>query len=109
MTIIDFSLSSFHRTQVHVVITDENDNAPRFLKSAYQVTVDEGAILKNIVQVEAVDDDCSPAYSTVCGYEITTPDVPFTIDTEGKTILSLFLTAELLKVIHSANLKRVEL
>ena len=69
---------------MHVVITDENDNAPRFLKSAYQVTVDEGAILKNIVQVEAVDDDCSPAYSTVCGYEITTKDVPFTINAEGK-------------------------
>ncbi|XP_072036656.1 calsyntenin-1-like [Amphiura filiformis] len=73
-----------HRTQVHIVITDENDNAPRFLKSAYQVTVDEGAILDNIVQVEAVDDDCSPAYSTVCGYEITTPDVPFTVDKAGQ-------------------------
>ncbi len=69
---------------MHIKIKDENDNAPRFLKSAYQVSVDEGAILDNILQVEAVDDDCSSAYNTICDYEITTPDVPFAVDKDGK-------------------------
>jgi hypothetical protein len=35
------------------------------------------------IQVEATDDDCANQDHHVCNYEITTPNVPFTIDSNG--------------------------
>ena len=35
------------------------------------------------IKVEATDDDCANQDHRVCGYEITTPNVPFSIDATG--------------------------
>ncbi|XP_071946223.1 calsyntenin-1-like isoform X2 [Antedon mediterranea] len=72
-----------HKSTVHIVMADINDNKPYFNKIAYEAAVDEGKILYNFTQVEALDDDCSPQYSKICEYEIITPDVPFVIDNKG--------------------------
>ncbi|KAE8604341.1 hypothetical protein XENTR_v10014676 [Xenopus tropicalis] len=45
--------------------------------------VTEGKIYDSILQVEAMDEDCSPQYSQICNYEIVTSDVPFAIDRNG--------------------------
>ncbi|XP_033097836.1 calsyntenin-1-like isoform X2 [Anneissia japonica] len=73
-----------HKSTVHIVMADVNDNKPYFSKIAYEVAVDEGELLKNFTQVEALDDDCSAQYSAICEYEIITPDVPFIIDNKGR-------------------------
>lgn len=50
----------------------------------YKATVTEGKIYDSILQVEAIDEDCSPQYSQICNYEIVTTDVPFAIDRNGE-------------------------
>lgn len=72
------------RAEVHILVNDSNDNAPRFTSPSYEVTVNEGVISTDFLQLEAVDDDCSEANSAICSYEIVTPDVPFAITSEGK-------------------------
>uniref|UniRef100_A0A8C9FNI1 Calsyntenin 2 n=1 Tax=Pavo cristatus TaxID=9049 RepID=A0A8C9FNI1_PAVCR len=54
-----------------------------FKESMYKATVTEGKIYDSILQVEAIDEDCSPQYSQICNYEIVTTDVPFAIDRNG--------------------------
>lgn len=50
----------------------------------YKASVTEGKIYDSILQVEAIDEDCSPQYSQICNYEIVTTDVPFAIDRNGE-------------------------
>ena len=45
-----------------------------------------------LFKVEATDDDCQNADHRVCGYEILTPDVPFTIDRTGSISITKTLT-----------------
>lgn len=37
-----------------------------------------------MLQVEALDQDCSPQYSQICNYEIITAGTPFAIDRNGE-------------------------
>ncbi|EMP33318.1 Calsyntenin-2 [Chelonia mydas] len=69
-----------HKAVVHIQVKDVNEFAPTFKETSYKTTVTEGKIYDSILQVEAVDEDCSPQYSQICNYEIATPDVPFAID-----------------------------
>ncbi|OTF77881.1 calsyntenin-1-like protein, partial [Euroglyphus maynei] len=73
-------------TTVHVTVEDVNEFAPVFRQDSYVVTVNEGRIIDPIIQVEAIDHDCSLKYSEICKYEIIGGDklnTPFTIDSNG--------------------------
>ncbi|NXC58262.1 CSTN2 protein, partial [Aleadryas rufinucha] len=72
-----------HKAVVHIQVKDVNEFSPAFKESMYKATVTEGKIYDSILQVEAVDEDCSPQYSQICNYEIVTTDVPFAIDRNG--------------------------
>lgn len=72
------------RAVVHIQVKDVNEFAPTFKEPAYKAVVTEGKIYDSILQVEAVDEDCSPQYSQICNYEIVTSDVPFAIDRNGE-------------------------
>ncbi|XP_046956098.1 calsyntenin-2 [Lynx rufus] len=72
-----------HKAVVHIQVKDVNEFAPTFKEPAYKAVVTEGKIYDSILQVEAVDEDCSPQYSQICNYEIVTTDVPFAIDRNG--------------------------
>lgn len=90
--LIHYALLSCCRATVHIQVNDVNEYAPVFKEKSYKATVIEGKKYDNILKVEAVDADCSPQFSQICSYEIVTPDVPFTIDKDGKsTVTSVFL------------------
>lgn len=72
------------RAVVHIQVKDINEFAPAFKEPSYKAVVTEGKIYDSILQVEAVDEDCSPQYSQICNYEIVTTDVPFAIDRNGE-------------------------
>uniref|UniRef100_A0A8C3LTJ3 Calsyntenin-2 n=1 Tax=Chrysolophus pictus TaxID=9089 RepID=A0A8C3LTJ3_CHRPC len=72
-----------HKAVVHIQVKDVNEFSPAFKESMYKATVTEGKIYDSILQVEAIDEDCSPQYSQICNYEIVTTDVPFAIDRNG--------------------------
>ncbi|XP_026802544.3 B-cadherin isoform X1 [Pangasianodon hypophthalmus] len=40
-----------------ITVTDSNDNAPKFLKNLYEVTVDEGSVGAVVVKMPVTDDD----------------------------------------------------
>ncbi|NXC90487.1 CSTN2 protein, partial [Cercotrichas coryphoeus] len=72
-----------HKAVVHIQVKDVNEFSPAFKEGVYKASVTEGKIYDSILQVEAMDEDCSPQYSQICSYEIVTPDVPFAIDRNG--------------------------
>uniref|UniRef100_A0A8C3T297 Calsyntenin 2 n=1 Tax=Chelydra serpentina TaxID=8475 RepID=A0A8C3T297_CHESE len=72
-----------HKAVVHIQVKDVNEFTPTFKETLYKATVTEGKIYDSILQVEAMDEDCSPQYSQICNYEIVTTDVPFAIDRNG--------------------------
>lgn len=73
-----------YRAVVHIQVNDVNEFAPVFREPQYQAAVTEGKIYDNILQVEATDQDCSPQYSQICNYQITTTNTPFAIDRNGE-------------------------
>ncbi|XP_009873307.1 PREDICTED: calsyntenin-2-like, partial [Apaloderma vittatum] len=72
-----------HKAVVHIQVKDVNEFSPAFKESVYKAAVTEGKIYDSILQVEAIDEDCSPQYSQICNYEIVTAYVPFAIDRNG--------------------------
>lgn len=72
------------RAVVHIQVNDVNEFAPVFREPQYHAAVTEGKIYDSILQVEATDQDCSPQYSQICNYQITTTNTPFAIDRNGK-------------------------
>ncbi|XP_036818093.1 calsyntenin-2 [Oncorhynchus mykiss] len=72
-----------HKAVVHIQVNDVNEFSPVFREAQYHVAVTEGKIYDNILQVEATDQDCSPQYSQICNYQITTSNTPFAIDRNG--------------------------
>lgn len=75
---------SLCRATVHIQVNDVNEYSPVFKEKSYKATVIEGKKYDNILKVEAVDADCSFQYSQICSYEIVTPDVPFSVDKDGR-------------------------
>lgn len=69
---------------MHIQVNDVNEFAPVFRETEYRASVTEGKIYDNILQVEATDQDCSPQYSQICNYQITTARTPFAIDRNGE-------------------------
>uniref|UniRef100_A0A672H7H8 Calsyntenin-2 n=1 Tax=Salarias fasciatus TaxID=181472 RepID=A0A672H7H8_SALFA len=72
-----------HKAVVHIQVNDVNEFAPVFREPQYRAAVTEGKIYDSILQVEATDQDCSPQYSQICNYQITTTSTPFAIDRNG--------------------------
>lgn len=72
------------RAVVHIQVNDVNEFAPVFREPQYRAAVTEGKIYDSILQVEATDQDCSPQYSQICNYQITTTNTPFAIDRNGE-------------------------
>ncbi|XP_036006121.1 calsyntenin-2 [Fundulus heteroclitus] len=72
-----------HKAVVHIQVNDVNEFAPVFREPQYRAAVTEGKIYDSILQVEATDQDCSPQYSQICNYQITTTNTPFAIDRNG--------------------------
>ncbi|KAH9409789.1 Calsyntenin-2 [Tyrophagus putrescentiae] len=71
---------------VYIVVEDLNEYAPIFRQDSYTVTVNEGRIIDPIIQVEAIDHDCSSKFNEICKYEIVGGDklnTPFVIDANG--------------------------
>ena len=75
----------FHSVTVHIDVEDVNEYAPRFTERSYILDVDEGRLYDEIVQVAAEDEDCSPKYGDICGYEILSSDQPFVINSQGQS------------------------
>ncbi|KAL6471556.1 hypothetical protein MHYP_G00202060 [Metynnis hypsauchen] len=71
------------RAVVHVQVGDVNEFSPVFSSLEYSGSVLEGRVYDSILQVQATDEDCSPQYSQICNYQITTEDTPFAIDRNG--------------------------
>ena len=78
-------------------LLDEDNNDESSIStspSTLRVEVEEGQLLEHIVQVEAIDKDCSPEFGEVCSYEILRTSAsddnseenhqPFTINSDGK-------------------------
>uniref|UniRef100_A0AAR2LKT0 Calsyntenin-2 n=1 Tax=Pygocentrus nattereri TaxID=42514 RepID=A0AAR2LKT0_PYGNA len=72
-----------HKAVVHVQVGDVNEFSPVFSSLEYSGSVLEGRVYDSILQVQATDEDCSPQYSQICNYQITTEDTPFAIDRNG--------------------------
>jgi len=82
---------------VHVLVEDVNEFAPKWkIRSnekssesepvhtlATNVAIEEGQLLEEVIRVEATDEDCSPHYGDICGYQIESQNQPFTISKEG--------------------------
>lgn len=76
---------------MHIQVNDINEYSPVFKEKSYKATVIEGKKYDSILKVEAVDADCSFQFSQICSYEIVTPDVPFTIDKDGRYLAIIAL------------------
>jgi len=71
------------RAVVTVKVEDTDHYAPNFDSESYFVDLEEGKLYERLIQVHANDDDASPEMGKICAYDLETPDVPFTIDSEG--------------------------
>ncbi|KAI9528963.1 Calsyntenin-2 [Dissostichus eleginoides] len=76
-------LSPNYLAVVHIQVNDVNEFAPVFREPEYRAAVTEGKIYDSILQVEATDQDCSPQYSQICNYQISSTNTPFAIDRNG--------------------------
>ena len=74
----------FHRAQVIIKVHDVDRFAPVFDKMSYFVDMEEGKLYDSLLKIQARDGDESEEYNKICGYDIQTDDVPFTIDNDGK-------------------------
>lgn len=68
---------------IFIRVKDVDEFPPVFVEKFYSVEMEEGRFYNSLVRVSAVDNDRSPEYRGICGYEILTTDVPFTIDKAG--------------------------
>lgn len=84
---------------VHVLVDDVNEFAPQWNIQrnkededeaaasehtlATNVAIEEGQLLEEVIRVDASDEDCSPHYGDICGYEIESQGQPFSISKEG--------------------------
>jgi len=68
------------RERVHIEVEDVNEFTPEWPQSSYNVDVSEGATGHTIFHLHASDKD---GQSKICRYDLITPDVPFTVDSQG--------------------------
>jgi hypothetical protein len=78
-----------YREKVYIEVQDVNEFVPHWKEEMYIREVEEGRIVDQILQLEAVDEDGSSDLSRICHYHLNTPDVPFKVDSHGR-IMVLF-------------------
>jgi hypothetical protein len=72
------------RSSLIINVDDINEYAPVFTHNNYLFKLHQDQTCdSSSCRVEATDDDCANQDHHVCNYEITTPNVPFTIDSNG--------------------------
>lgn len=74
----------FSRERVHVEVEDVNEFDPVWLQRTYYAEASDGQLFSRLVQLQAVDRDGIPGISKICHYQVTTPDVPFEVDADGR-------------------------
>src|SRR6218665_446849 len=74
-----------HRERVHVEVEDVNEFDPIWVQRTYYAEASDGQLFSRLVQLQAVDRDGIPGISKICHYQVTTPDVPFEVDADGKS------------------------
>ncbi|CAF1018548.1 unnamed protein product [Adineta steineri] len=70
------------RSSLIITIDDVNEFAPVFTHKNYIFKLHQDQICSSC-RVEATDDDCANTNHRVCDYQIRTPNVPFSIDSNG--------------------------
>ncbi|XP_065316701.1 uncharacterized protein LOC135925356 [Gordionus sp. m RMFG-2023] len=53
---------------VHIQVLDVNNYDPYFEQQSYNVEMEVGKFYKKIIQLKAIDKDCSYDYSSICSY-----------------------------------------
>ena len=84
----------FFSVGVHVSVSDVNEYPPEWDggQSTVRVEIEEGQLLDHLIQVEAHDQDCSPKFGDICGYQILQSDQqPFVISKQGRNISTIYL------------------
>ncbi|CAF2502141.1 unnamed protein product [Rotaria sp. Silwood2] len=72
------------RSSLIITVDDVNEYAPVFTHSHYLFKLHENQTCDSAsCRVEATDDDCANQDHQVCGYKIITPNVPFSINSNG--------------------------
>ncbi|CAF4099531.1 unnamed protein product, partial [Rotaria magnacalcarata] len=79
------------RSSLVITLDDVNEFVPMFTHKSYLFKLHQDQNCLSC-RVEATDDDCSNADHRVCDYQIRTPDVPFTIDSNGSISIKAPLT-----------------
>ena len=64
-------------------VEDVNEYIPVWAEQEYSGQVEEGELSARILQVEATDRDCSPAFGDICRYSISSPGSLFQVDQRG--------------------------
>lgn len=72
-----------NRVIVSISVKDVDKFSPVFEKPRYFVDLEEGKLYNPLLTLRATDQDASDTYRSICGYEILTPEVPFSIDNNG--------------------------
>lgn len=72
----------------------ENNHAPEFSNSYYEVTIEEGRLYDQILKFKATDADCEGKFSQICGYEITNNAAGFSIDSQGANMLNCYCACD---------------
>ena len=81
------ALFIYSRAVVFVKVLDVDEFSPKFEKTSLFADLREGKVYDSLVKVKAIDQDESLQYGKICGYEIITPGVPFSVDNEGNFLI----------------------
>ena len=60
------------------------------LHNGYMYSTENIYLLFQVIRVEAKDEDCSPHFGDICGYEIESKGQPFTISKEGNKLFCVW-------------------
>lgn len=80
--------------------------APTFDKPDYEVDMEEDRLYDPLMTLHAHDQDRSKEFKEICEYEIKNPNVPFTVDKNGRSgLLSPRVPTYLSSITHLKQFK----
>ena len=74
------------RAIIFIHIEDVDRFAPTFDKPDYEVDMEEDRLYDPLMTLHAHDQDRSKEFKEICEYEIKNPNVPFTVDKNGRFV-----------------------
>ena len=74
------------RAIIFIHIEDVDRFAPTFDKPDYEVDMEEDRLYDTLMTLHAHDQDRSKEFKEICEYEIKNPNVPFTVDKNGRFV-----------------------